>query len=63
MPLPPVDEKMLVAYALGYHDGRAKGVRTESFEDDDRGRYFYNLGYDRGVFDYSELDTEQEVDA
>ena len=51
------------AYALGYYYGRAKGS-YEYFDLDslaDEARYEFKLGYDRGVFDYSVCDIEEEV--
>jgi hypothetical protein len=45
------------AYALGYYDGRSKGVEDNQFTFDDE-RQAYTEGYERGVTDYCELDEE-----
>ena len=46
----------LLAYAKGYWDGRAEGTDTLSGDESDVYRHYYRRGYDRGVFDYIELD-------
>lgn len=57
-----IDERLLVAFAQGYYDGRAIGTRDNQWEQDNE-RHHYNRGYDRGVFDYGELDTADSPDA
>ena len=47
------------AYALGYWDGRSKGVEDNKFEDD-KSRVAYGFGYERGVSDFCEHDEETE---
>jgi hypothetical protein len=51
------------AYALGYYYGRAEGsyglLDLDQFTDKER--HEFRLGYDRGVFDYSVCDTQEEV--
>ena len=51
------------AYALGYYYGRAEGsygfLDLDQFSDIER--HEFKLGYDRGVFDYSVCDIEEEA--
>jgi hypothetical protein len=50
------------AYALGYWDGRSKGIESNGFKDSEN-RMAYDWGYERGVTDYSEGECdEQQVD-
>lgn len=51
----------MVAFAIGYYDGRGFGVEKNSF--DGTQRSFYQQGYDRGVADYSEFDEEPYEDS
>jgi hypothetical protein len=45
-------------FALGYYNGRSKGVSdTENLPDDFR--HYYNLGYDAGVTDYCDFDIPE----
>lgn len=60
MNLDNFDYNLAEAYALGYFDGRSKGVDTNPYEYDDTCRFLYTQGYERGVADYCELDTEDE---
>lgn len=50
----------MVAFAIGYYDGRKDGVENNRFEGAMRG--FYQQGYDRGVADYCEFDEETDGD-
>lgn len=53
-----IDEKILTAFGTGYYDGRAHGVEKPfPGEEDDLVRHYYRRGYDRGVFDFCELDA------
>ena len=47
-------------YARGYYDGRAVGVYACPEGIADRYRRQYRLGYDTGVIEHAELDTERE---
>ena len=50
------------SYALGYYYGRSEGsyglFDLDSLNDQER--YEFRLGYDRGVADYCDLDTDQD---
>jgi len=50
------------SYALGYYYGRSEGSYGLFDLDrlNDQERYEFRLGYDRGVSDYCELDTDQD---
>lgn len=50
-----MNHSLAYAYALGYYDGRSKGVEVNCFEADEY-RLAYTEGYERGVTDYCELD-------
>jgi hypothetical protein len=45
----------VLAFAEGYYAGRAEGVRN-NFYHNDALRIQYDVGYDKGVADYSELE-------
>lgn len=47
----------VIAFAEGYYAGRAEGVRNNLY-DDDLLRIQYDAGYDRGVADYSEFESD-----
>jgi hypothetical protein len=51
-------------YARGYYDGRTVGVEDSLGElDGDKdaaSRLAYKRGYDQGVFDYCEMDIEED---
>ncbi len=51
-------------FALGYYDGRTVGVEDSLGElDGDKdaaNRAAYKRGYDQGVFDYCEMDIEED---
>jgi len=53
-------------YARGYYDGRTVGVADDlkdlDFNKDAASRLTYKRGYDRGVFDYCEMDVDSEVE-
>ena len=49
------DHGIAYAYALGYFDGRSKGVDCNHFMCPYE-HYAYGQGYERGVSDYCELD-------
>jgi hypothetical protein len=54
-------EKNCVAYAVGYHDGRAEGVaRLPEVWIGSFAESLYKMGYDRGVADFcaEELDND-----
>ena len=46
-------------YALGYFHGRSEGRRVDMPGLSPKERDGYNQGYDRGVADYCEFDTEE----
>jgi hypothetical protein len=50
------------SYALGYYYGRAEGsyglIDLDKFSDQER--HEFRLGYDAGVADYCNLDTDQD---
>ena len=48
----------VLAFAEGYFDGRAYGVRNNMY-DDDILRIQYDAGYDKGVADFNGDDTEE----
>jgi hypothetical protein len=50
-----VDYEAMNAYALGYFEGRVLGVESHD-QKNDKERYFYKQGYDRGVVDFCEFD-------
>jgi hypothetical protein len=51
-------------YSRGYYDGRTVGVADDLKElDGDKdaaSRLTYKRGYDQGVFDYCEMDIEED---
>jgi hypothetical protein len=51
----------IVAYAVGYYDGRSNGIETPP-EDDDIMRVSYIMGFERGVRDYCDYLAEQGAD-
>lgn len=53
------DNLRAYAYALGYYDGRLVGYENNVFEDD-LDRHSYKQGYDAGVTDYCNWDTDAE---
>ena len=58
------NEQDCVAYAVGYHDGRAVGVSDVPLAwQGQLAETLYKRGYDRGVADYcaEELDTTGEA--
>jgi hypothetical protein len=53
-------KKEFYAYALGYFHGRTVGVYDNLFDGEPEAHLF-KQGYDSGVADYCEWDTESEV--
>ena len=52
----------LMAFALGYYDGREKGTESKHY-DDNIMRHLYRMGYDAGVTDYSDSeDGDNDLD-
>jgi hypothetical protein len=49
--------KEVLAFAEGYFAGRAEG-HSNNFYDDDILRIQYDAGYDKGVADYGEFDSD-----
>jgi len=47
------------AYAIGYWDGRSKGVGDNKFKNDES-RVAYGCGYERGVSDFCDFDEGTE---
>jgi hypothetical protein len=55
-------KKEFYAYALGYFHGRTVGVYDNLFcENGEPEAHLFKQGYDSGVADYCEWDTESEV--
>jgi hypothetical protein len=46
------NESYLLAFAMGYCDGKTTGVRENPFDEADAERYWYSRGYDAGVSAY-----------
>jgi hypothetical protein len=52
----------MYSYAIGYYQGRHVGTyEYDGYESmSDQEQHLYRLGYDRGVADYCEFDTESD---
>lgn len=46
-----MNEKQMYFYAIGYYEGRALGYSNTEINGDAE-RHYYNIGYEKGVFDY-----------
>jgi hypothetical protein len=48
----------MLAYAIGYWDGRHEGVEENVYRHADPCRAYYTTGYETGVGDYCRYDSE-----
>jgi hypothetical protein len=48
----------MVAFSIGYYDGRTQGIENNTFSDAQR--EFYDSGFQRGVADYEEFDLDDD---
>lgn len=50
----------MLAYAVGYFEGRTDGVRANNTYENDAQRIQYDKGYDAGVYDYITFDEGKD---
>jgi hypothetical protein len=48
----------MIAYAIGYFEGRHYGCEETNYDPADPCRHYYNAGYESGVGDYCRFDEE-----
>ena len=52
----------MVAYCMGYWDGRHTGCEENPYDPADPVRVYYTTGYESGVGDYCRFDEEKVYD-
>jgi hypothetical protein len=50
----------MMAYAIGYWDGRHDGRENNQYAHEDPCRYYYTAAYEAGVGDYCRYDREAQ---
>jgi hypothetical protein len=53
----------MIAYAIGYWEGRHHGCEQTDYDPQDSCRHYYKAGYESGVADFCRFDMEnQEIE-
>jgi hypothetical protein len=50
----------MIAYAIGYWDGRHEGVENNLYDHADSCRAYYTAAYEAGVGDFCRFDSENQ---